>query len=91
MERGRTTKYPTQVCLFVMISGLRHYMRLSVEHPVGLYAAFFKNGSVAHGARLAEAKEDVPTIPIFEWSWFQPGGVVGLHRQGRTGTRRTES
>ena len=91
MERGHTTTYPTQVCMLVEVSGLRHYMRLSVEHLVGLYVAYFKNGCVPHGARLVEAKEDVPTIPIFEWSWLQPGGVMYYIRQGRTGTRRKES
>ena len=80
MERGHRTQYPTQVCLYVEILGLPHYMRLSVEHHVGIYFAFFKNGSVPHGARTVKAEEDVPTIPIFDWSWLsRGGGVMGLH------------
>ena len=79
MERGHPTRYPTQVCLFVEMLGLLHYMRLSVAHPVGLYVAFFKNGRVPHGARTVAAEENVQTIPIFDWSWLARGGVMGLH------------
>ena len=46
MERGHPTQYPTQVCLFVEILGLLHYMRLSVQQNVGLYIAFINNGGV---------------------------------------------
>ena len=79
MERGHPTQYTTHVCLFVEMLGLLHCMRLSVQHLVCLYVAFFKNGSVPHGARTVAAEEDVPTIPIFDWSWLQRGGVMGLH------------
>ena len=80
MEQGHQTQYPTHVCLYVEISGLSHYMRLSVEHIVGMHVAFCKNGSAPHGARTVKAEEDKPTMPIFDWSWLSRGdGVMGLH------------